>query len=46
MRREIAGELSLHEETKKEQELTGDAEREGGAGLERRLVDELDISGL
>ena len=38
------------DETKKGKELTGDAEREGGTevrpALGRRLVDEVDISGL
>lgn len=52
MRSKNASGLSSDEETREERKLTGDAAREGEAevgvspGLERRLVDELDISGL
>jgi hypothetical protein len=48
LRKDIAGKLSPDEEMKEEKKLTGDVAREGGTepGLRRRLVDELDISGL
>jgi hypothetical protein len=50
LRSKIASRLRSDEETKEERKLTGDAAREGEAevspGFKRRLVDELDISGL